>query len=250
MRRYFLYLSYNGAPFCGWQKQPSSPSVQETLENALAVLLKRNVEVVGCGRTDTGVHADAYFAHFDWNDSDTSGALQNLEQLAYQLNSILPKAIAIHNIFEVPQDFHARFSATWRTYHYYIHTAKNPFLDDTSYYYRTPFNEEKIQQAAQRLCGQRDFTSFSKLHTQTAHNFCNLQKAEFLRTGQNRWMFVFTANRFLRNMVRAMTGTLLEVGTGRRTIEDIDTLLQAKDRGMAGNSVPAHALFLHEIEYF
>ncbi len=249
MHRYFLYLSYNGAPFCGWQKQPSSPSVQETLENSLATLLRKNVEVIGCGRTDTGVHAEAYFAHFDWED-DTLANPAHLERLTYQLNAILPKAIAIHNIFEVPRGFHARFSATWRTYHYHIHTAKNPFLDDTSYYCRTLFDPRKIQEAAQRLCGQRDFTSFSKLHTQTAHNFCHLQKAEFLRTGQERWMFVFTANRFLRNMVRAMTGTLLEVGTGRRAVEDIDTLLQAKDRCQAGNSVPAHALFLHEIEYF
>lgn len=250
MRRYFLYLSYNGAPFCGWQKQPSSPSVQEALESSLAVLLGKNVEVVGCGRTDTGVHADAYFAHFDEGGDTPSDPLQNLGKLVYRLNSILPKAIAVHSIFEVPQGFHARFSATWRTYHYHIHTAKNPFLDDTSYHFRMPFDEDRIRQAAQRLCGQRDFTSFSKLHTQTAHNLCNLQKAEFIRTGQDRWMFVFTANRFLRNMVRAMTGTLLEVGTGRRTAEDIDTLLQAKDRCMAGNSVPAHALFLHEIEYF
>lgn len=246
MRRYFLYLSYNGTPFCGWQKQPSSPSVQEALESSLAILLKENVEVVGCGRTDTGVHADAYFAHFDGAEYTA----KNLERLVYQLNAILPKAIAVHHIFEVPPGFHARFSAKRRTYHYYLHTSKNPFLDSTSYYCRTPFDEEKIRAAAQRLCGQRDFTSFSKLHTQTAHNFCDLQKAEFLRTGQDRWMFVFTANRFLRNMVRAMTGTLLEVGTGHRSVEDIDTLLQAKDRCQAGNSVPAHALFLHEIEYF
>lgn len=248
VQRFFIHLSYDGSPYCGWQRQPQVSSVQESLEKALQTLLRKRVEVVGCGRTDTGVHARSYFAHFDWEGDPVP--FEKRISWVYQLNALLDRQISVDSVFEVPAFLHARFSATGRTYHYYLHTRKNPFLDGQSYYCRTAFDAEKIRMAASRLCRYEDFTSFSKLHTQTRNNFCALTRADFLSLGENRWVFVFTANRFLRNMVRAMVGTLLGVGFGRYTLDDLDAIVQAKDRCKAGVSVPAHALFLHEITYF
>lgn len=248
VQRFFLHLSYDGSPYCGWQKQPRVPSVQESLEKALGTLLKKEVEVVGCGRTDTGVHARSYFAHFDWEGEPIG--FERRKSWVYQLNALLDRQIAVDSVFEVPAGFHARFSATGRTYHYYLHTRKDPFLDAQSYYCRAPFDAEKIRSAARRLRTYEDFTSFSKLHTQTRTNLCNLTRADFLSLDENRWVFVFTANRFLRNMVRAMVGTLLGVGFGKYSVEDLDAIVRAKDRCKAGVSVPAHALFLQEITYF
>lgn len=247
MQRFFIYLSYNGRPYCGWQKQPSGRSVQSCLEDALSVLLKRHVSVVGCGRTDTGVNASAFFAHFDCEE-EVPEALRS--SWVYKLNALLDKAIAIHSIFEVDSNLHARFSATRRTYHYYLHTAKDPFLEDSSYYCRFPFDAGLIREAGQNLCGYRDFTSFSKLHTQVKTNFCRLERADLERLDAHRWRFVFTADRFLRNMVRALVGTLLGVGKGRYSLEDLKGILEAKDRCRAGTSMPAHALYLAEVKYF
>ena len=241
-------MSYDGSAYCGWQKQACGPTVQGAVEEALQRLLKHPVGVVGCGRTDTGVHARSYFAHFDWEGEEIG--FEKRIRLMYSLNALLGKAVAVHEIFEVPSGFHARFSATGRTYHYYLHVRKDPFLEACSYYYRVPFNAEMIQEGASRLCRCQDFTSFSKLHTQTRNNLCDLRRADFRCLGNGRWVFVFTANRFLRNMVRAMVGTLLDVGTGRCTLEDLDAIVQAKDRCKAGVSVPAHALFLQEVTYF
>lgn len=247
MQRFFIHLSYCGAPYCGWQKQPNGRSVQSCLEEALSVLLKQEVAVTGCGRTDAGVNASSFFAHFDCEEEIPFSARKSW---VYQLNALLGKTIAVYSIFEVAPDLHARFSATKRTYHYYLHTRKDPFLETSSYYCRFPFNADLICQAGQSLCGYRDFTSFSKLHTQVKTNFCILERADLERIDMYRWRFVFTADRFLRNMVRAMVGTLLSVGNGRYSIEDLHRIVDAKDRCKAGTSMPAHALYLSEVRYF
>lgn len=247
MQRFFIHLSYCGAPYCGWQKQPNGRSVQACLEEALSVLLKQEIAITGCGRTDAGVNASSFFAHFDCEKEIPPAARSSW---VYQLNALLDKAIAVHSVFEVAPDLHARFSATERTYHYYLHTEKDPFLENSSYYCRFPFDADLIRQAGQSLCGYRDFTSFSKLHTQVKTNFCHLKRADLERIDYTRWRFVFTADRFLRNMVRALVGTLLSVGNGRYSLEDLQRIVEAKDRCKAGTSMPAHALYLSEIRYF
>ncbi len=247
MQRFFIQLAYNGAPYCGWQRQPNARSVQECVEEALSVLLKQEVNVTGCGRTDAGVNASCYYAHFDL---EQTVPYESRQRWTYQLNALLEKEITIHSVFEVPVDLHARFSALRRTYRYYLHTEKDPFLNAFSYFCRFGFDAEKIREAGRYLCGCRDFTSFAKLHTDTPNNLCELTQADFVNLGRGRWVFVFTANRFLRNMVRAMVGTLLNVGCGKCNLTALEAIVQAKDRCKAGVSVPAHALFLDRIVYF
>lgn len=245
MPRYCMQLSYNGAPFFGWQVQPEQPSVQEALEKALSLLLSETIAVTGCGRTDTGVHARDYYAHFDtqaqFSESDCA-------QLTYKLNSFLQKEIAIRKIFSVPDDFHARFDAISRTYKYYVSTKKNPFLFEQSYYVPIPLNVELMNKAAQKLLGQHDFTSFSKVHTQVNNFICEVFEASW-EESDGMLVFTISANRFLRNMVRAVVGTLLDVGRGKLSLEDFDLIIQQKDRRCAGTSVPAHALFLENVRY-
>ena len=247
MQRFFVHLSYCGAPYCGWQRQPNGRSVQSCLEEGSSVLLKHDVSVTGCGRTDAGVNASSFFAHFDCEEEIPYSVRKSW---VYQLNALLDKAIAVHSVFEVDQGLHARFSATRRTYHYYLHTRKDPFLENGSYHCRFPFDADLMRQAGKSLCGYRDFTSFSKLHTQVRTNFCTLERADLERLDSYRWRFVFSADRFLRYMVRAMVGTLLSVGNGRYSIADLHRILAAKDRCKAGTSMPAHALYLSEIRYF
>ena len=242
MRR-FIQLSYDGAAYHGWQKQPNARSVQQTLQEALSMLLQTDIEVVGAGRTDAGVSARMMVAHFE-----TSKACDN-EQLVYKLNKLLPHDIAVQRIWEVPDEMHARFSATSRTYHYYIHTHKDPFVRQYSWLVTFPLDFARMNEAASRLSGFEDFTSFSKVNTDTKTNLCNVTEAHWTREGENTWRFTITANRFLRNMVRAIVGTLIEVGRGRMTVDEFCQVIEQRNRCSAGDSVPGHALFLVDVSY-
>ena len=243
--RYFITLSYDGAAYNGWQIQPNAPSVQETIQKALSTLLRTPLEIVGAGRTDTGVNASFMVAHFDF---DTTFTPDELTQLSYKLNKFLPADIAIHDIHPVSEDMHARFSATSRTYHYYIVTEKTPF-EPYAYRYPQPLDFDLMNQACQLLLTTSDFTSFAKLHTDTKTNICTVTYAHWQQLTPVKWQFTITANRFLRNMVRAIVGTLLDVGRGTLTLQQFQQIIEKKDRCSAGNSVPGHALFLSDIKY-
>lgn len=241
--RYFIYLSYNGENYCGWQIQPNGVSVQETIEKALSTLLRVPVSIVGAGRTDAGVHARMMTAHFDSEQEIT-----DLLLLANKLNSLLPKDIAIQKVIDVKPDAHARFDAASRLYRYYITTEKDPFLHHLKYkIYGNP-DIEAMNACAKVLFDYEDFTSFSKLHTDVKTNNCTIMLARWEQAG-NDYIFTIKANRFLRNMVRSLVGTLLEAGRGKITTDDFRRIIEAKDRCKAGTSVPGHALFLEEIEY-
>ena len=242
MRR-FIQLSYDGAAYHGWQKQPNARSVQQTLQEALSMLLQTDIEVVGAGRTDAGVSARMMVAHFE-----TDKACDN-EQLVYKLNKLLPHDIAVQRIWEVPDEMHARFSATSRTYHYYIHTRKDPFVRQYSWLVTFPLDFARMNEAASRLPDFEDFTSFSKVNTDTKTNLCNVTEARWTQEGENTWRFTITANRFLRNMVRAIVGTLIEVGRGRMTVDEFCQVIEQRNRCSAGDSVPGHALFLVDVSY-
>jgi tRNA pseudouridine38-40 synthase len=240
--RYFMELGYNGAPFFGWQVQPGKETVQGCIENALSLLLREEVSVTGCGRTDTGVNARQFFAHFETEQAiDTN-------RLADKLNSFLPKEIAIYRIFPVEEGLHARFSAVSRTYKYYVAIAKNPFGFHFSYRIFQKLDVAKMNEAAAILLETSDFTSFSKLHTQVNNNLCRVTEARWEMV-DGVLVFTVTADRFLRNMVRAVVGTLLQVGKGKITVEEFKAIIDRKDRCAAGDSVPAHALFLEKIGY-
>lgn len=240
--RYFITLSYDGTAYHGWQIQPHSISVQEELHKALSTLLRQPMEVVGAGRTDTGVHARKMVAHFDYGELDC-------QQLVYKLNKILPRDIAVQKVEAVADDMHARFSAKSRTYNYFVHLSKDPFRRAYSWQVYGEPDFDLMNRAAEVLMEYRDFTSFSKLNTDTKTNDCTITEAHWDRAGDGQWCFTISANRFLRNMVRAIVGTLLEVGRGRMTIEQLRQVIEAKDRCRAGDSVPGNALFLVEVEY-
>lgn len=241
--RYFITFSYDGTAYHGWQIQPHSVSVQEELQKALSTLLRKPMEVVGAGRTDTGVHARKMVAHFD-----SESELQ-CSQLVYKLNKLLPRDIAVQQIERVEEDMHARFSAKSRTYHYYVHLDKNPFLRSYSWQVYGNPDFDLMNRAAAVLMEYTDFTSFSKVNTDTKTNDCTITEAHWDRVGERQWRFTITANRFLRNMVRAIVGTLMEVGRGRMSIEQLRNVVDAKDRCRAGDSVPGNALFLVEVKY-
>lgn len=243
MKRYFIHLAYNGANYCGWQIQPQSPSVQAELERCLGLKLGQPVSITGCGRTDTGVHARCYYAHFDYD-----GVIEDCEELAYRLNVFLPSDIVIYRIWEVKPESHARFDALSRTYHYQITRCKNPFHQTDAFAYYGPLDVTLMQQAADLLFDYTDFTSFSKLHTQVKTNNCRIMEAKWLEQG-DLLVFRIKADRFLRNMVRAIVGTLLEVGKGRMTLDEFKKTIELKDRCSAGESVPAQGLFLQEADY-
>lgn len=243
MKRYFIYLSYNGENYCGWQVQPNGVSVQESIETALATLLRIPVPIVGAGRTDAGVHARQMIAHFDCDKEDL-----NLSLLTDKLNSILAKDIAIQKIVEVQADAHARFDATSRLYRYYITTVKDPFAYRTKYKVFGNLDVDVMNACAKVLFEYEDFTSFSKLHTDVKTNNCTIMRAEWEQQGEN-YIFTIQANRFLRNMVRSIVGTLLEAGRGKLDIGGVRKVIEARDRRAAGMSVPGHALFLEEVEY-
>ncbi len=243
MPRYFIEMAYNGQNYHGWQIQPNAPSVQEMLNDALWKALREEINVVGAGRTDTGVHASYFVAHFDCAQS-----ISDTSHILHRLNRILKNDIVVYSLFEVKEEEHSRFGATSRTYHYYLKTAKTPFFNDISY--RPPFelNIDKMNEAAKVLFEYIDFTSFSKLHTDTKTNNCKMMRAEWVRRGEVV-VFVVKADRFLRNMVRAIVGTLLEVGRGKITVEMFRQIIEAQDRSEAGVSVPPQALFLVDVEY-
>lgn len=244
--RFFIELSYDGTAYHGWQIQPNGKSVQETLQQALKMLLHENIAVTGAGRTDAGVHAAMMVAHFDLS-FPPQGDLER--GLVYRLNGVLPHDIAIHRIYEVPDDMHARFSARARTYYYYVHTRKSPFLRDRSWRLVHTPDFEAMNRAAATLFEYEDFTSFSKLNTDTKTNICHITSARWVQLADYEWRFEITADRFLRNMVRAIVGTLMEVGRGQLTIDGFRQVIECKDRCAAGDSVPARGLFLQRVDY-
>ncbi|OCK51332.1 tRNA pseudouridine(38,39,40) synthase TruA [Chryseobacterium sp. CBo1] len=240
--RYFIEFSYNGKNYFGYQIQPKDISVQEELEKALSTILREKIKTTGAGRTDTGVHAKKMFAHFD-----TEQILN--DKLVHQLNSFLPADIGIKRIFQVKDDFHARFDATFRTYEYYISLEKNPFTQDSAWqHWRKPLDINKMNEACKILFEYEDFTSFAKLHTDNKTNLCKMYRAEWEQNG-TELKFTISANRFLRNMVRAIVGTMVEVGSGKIQPEDVRKVIENKDRNSAGTSAPAHALFLVDVGY-
>lgn len=243
MKRYFLHLAYNGAKYHGWQIQPDAISVQEELEKCLSLKLGEKIGVTGCGRTDTGVHARNFYAHFD-----TEKSISNCDDFVYRLNIFLPDDIVVYKCWEVDADFHARFDAKSRTYHYYITRTKNPFHTNDAFYYYGILDVGKMQEAANILFDYTDFTSFSKLHTQVKTNNCKIMEARFYEDDE-LLVFEIKADRFLRNMVRAVVGTLLEVGKGKLTLQQFRDVIENKNRCSAGTSMPAHALFLEDVEY-
>ncbi len=243
MHRYFIELAYNGSSFHGWQIQPNATTVQEVLNDALHKALRQELNVVGCGRTDTGVHASYFVAHFNVDE-----LLKDAGQLVYKLNRIVDDSIVVYNIRPVDNELHARFHATSRTYHYYLQTEKNPFTNELSYRPFYNVDIQKMNEAAKILFEFKDFTSFSKLHTDTKTNNCKVMKAEWIEYDGGA-IFVIKADRFLRNMVRAVVGTLLEVGRSKISVDEFRRVIELQDRGAAGTSVPPQALFLVDVEY-
>jgi tRNA pseudouridine38-40 synthase len=243
-QRYFIKLAYNGKNYCGWQRQPNGITVQEVLENAFSTLLREKIDITGCGRTDTGVHAKQFFAHFDINTLIQC----DLTTFVAKLNAFLPQDIVIYDVFLVENDKHARFSAISRRYEYNISLQKNPFLSDFFYQINFDLNVEKMQQACEILMTYTDFSAFSKSKTQTFTNDCKILQASWQQR-PNELVFNIEANRFLRNMVRAIVGTMLEIGQGRLSLEDFKKVIESKNRSNAGTSVPAHALSLVEVKY-
>ncbi len=254
LTRYFVTLSYDGTRFHGWQIQPNGISVQEELQRGLSLLLRQEVTVTGAGRTDAGVHARMMVAHFDCATSllpeiwKKDGALDG-RQLAYKLNRLLPQDIAVERIVQVAPDMHARFSALARTYHYYIHKFKSPFLSRYSCEMHFSLDFQLMNEAARMLLDYDDFGAFCKSHADVKTTLCHVTKALWSETAPGEWMFEITANRFLRNMVRAVVGTLVEVGRGRLSLDEFRRVVEGKRRTDAGESMPAHALFLERIDY-
>jgi tRNA pseudouridine38-40 synthase len=245
MYRYFVEISYHGKHYCGWQKQPNAVSVQQRVEECLFKLFgNKKMETVGCGRTDSGVHARQFYFHFDSNQPIFDAA-----QFLYKLNSVFPSDIGAHDLFEVPVSLHARFSATNRTYRYFIHFTKDPFLEDRSTFLPFQPDFDKMNHACDYLIGEKDFTSFSKLHTDVKTNNCLVKDARWHKVSETQGYFEISANRFLRNMVRAVVGTLLDVGREKMATVDIERILQEKNRNAASTSAPANGLFLWEVNY-
>ena len=239
--RFFIELSYKGTNYHGWQEQPNAKTVQAEINRALSTILNTNIEVIGAGRTDTGVHANQMFAHFD---CDIDFDIQNL---MFKLNSFLPSDIAIKDIFKVKEDANCRFDALSRTYQYHIIQKKDPF-NKTAYFLQNDLDIKAMNEACKYIIGKQDFTSFSKVNTQTFTNNCDVMFAKW-ELVNNKIIFTIKADRFLRNMVRAIVGTLLDVGFGKIIAADVAKIIAAKDRSKSGVSVPAHALFITEVKY-
>ena len=246
MQRYFIELAYNGKTFNGWQVQNNAPTVQQLVNDALRTLFRVPLNVVGCGRTDTGVHAKQFYAHFDLEKKHSP---DELEKLVGKLNGILPVDISVYRLLPVKPQAHARFDAISRTYIYQVLTYKNPFEENFAYHY--PYGKldmAVMNEAAAILQSYTDFTSFSKLHTQVKTNNCKIEKAIWKQ--QNDMLaFTITADRFLRNMVRAIVGTLIDVGRGKTSPEEFIEIIESKNRSNAGYSVPAKGLYLCEVTY-
>jgi len=242
--RYFVQLSYKGTNYHGWQIQPNASTVQEIVTKAFSTILREDIEITGAGRTDSGVHASFFVAHFD---SKHEGLDKDLK-LVFKLNNFLPNDIALFRIVKVNNEAHARFDANERTYRYYLHQRKDVFINDTSWYLPTDLNVEMMNKAARVLLEYDDFTSFSKINTDVKTNICNVSEA---RCSKDDYRLIFTikADRFLRNMVRAIVGTLIDVGKEKLTLDDFKQIVENKNRADAGASVPAHGLFLEDIRY-
>lgn len=242
MARYVIQLAYDGTSYFGWQVQPNHVSVQAEITNAISTVLREDISILGCGRTDTGVHASYYVAQFDSNN------VLDCESLTQKLNSFFPEDIRVFNIKPISEDFNARFDASSRTYRYFICNTKQPFINKYSWQNHFKLDVDAMNTAAKLLVGKQDFTSFSKLHTNTTNNICNVTDALWY-SHNDLLIFEISANRFLRNMVRAVVGTLVEVGKSKIKPEAIIDILNAKDRCAAGQSVPAKGLFLYDIVY-
>jgi tRNA pseudouridine38-40 synthase len=243
MGRIFLKLSYKGTKFFGWQIQPEHCSIQETIEAELTKInAGKEVKIVGCGRTDTGVHASTYFAHVD-----IPFEMDN-ETLKFKLNNMLPADIAIQEIIKVANDAHARFDAEKRTYHYFIHTEKDPFIQDSSWFRHGELDIDKMNKACLVMQSHIDYECFSKVKTDVSNFNCTVHHAVWIKSDKG-YIFSITANRFLRNMVRAIVGTMIEIGEGKITLEDFQKILDSKNRSEAGQSVPARGLYLAGIKY-
>lgn len=242
--RYFLKLAYRGAPFHGWQIQPNAVSVQQTIEEALAVILRKETPIVGAGRTDTGVNARTMFAHFD-----SEAPIADKGKFLQSLNRLCGKDIAIYDLIPVSSMMHARFDATSRTYKYFATTSKSPFFYPLSWQAPSNLDIEKMNRAANLLLDTEDFTSFAKLHTDNKTNICKVTAAHWECIGTDGLVFTITADRFLRNMVRAVVGTLVDVGRGKISIDDFRRIIAEKDRCAAGTSMPPQALYLWDVTY-
>jgi len=241
--RYFIQLSYRGTNYHGWQFQPNSRSIQEDLELAFSTILREEIKIVGAGRTDTGVHASFFIAHFEYYK-----IIDDTEKLIYKLNSFLSRDISIHKIFEVKENSHARFDAISRSYKYYINERKNPFYQDSSFYYSHSLNINLMNEACKILFKHKNFTSFSKLHTDTKTNNCKILYAQWTYE-DDRLCFTIEADRFLRNMVRAIVGTMIDIGTEKISNLEFEKIIESKNRSNAGFSVPPQGLFLTNIKY-
>jgi tRNA pseudouridine38-40 synthase len=240
--RYFIEIAYNGKNYFGWQRQPEQMSVQEVLEERLSTLLREEIKLTGAGRTDTGVHAKQLFAHFD------SDEIENFDDFIFRMNSFLPKDISLKNIFKVKQDAHARFDAVEREYEYLISLEKDPFSQDFAFQINNKPDVDLMNQAAEMLLCHKDFQCFSRSKTDVKTYNCTIVKAHW-EAKNNRLIFTIAADRFLRNMVRAIVGTLLDVGYGKTTLEDFQAILNSKSREEAGASAPAHGLYLTKVVY-
>ncbi|WP_282036427.1 tRNA pseudouridine(38-40) synthase TruA [Saccharicrinis aurantiacus] len=243
MARFFIEMAYNGKNYHGWQVQPNAITVQEVMDDCLNKILREAVSIVGCGRTDTAVHASYFVAHFDSEKNEIDE-----QHFCYKMNRILPKDIAVYSITKVDNETHSRFTATSRRYEYHIADYKTPFNHEFSYlpYYKLDY--DLMNEAAALLFNYIDFTSFSKLHTDAKTNNCKIYQAQWDKVG-DKWIFSIKADRFLRNMVRAIVGTLLEVGRGKIGVKEFASIIEQKDRGKAGSSAPGNALFLVDVEY-
>jgi tRNA pseudouridine38-40 synthase len=240
--RYFLDINYKGTHYHGWQVQPNGNTIQAELENALSIILKTEISIVGSGRTDTGVHASQQIAHFEYPDPIDPA------KMVYKLNSFLPKDIGIAGLQKVSDEAHARFDATKRTYHYHIHRTKNPFKTETSYYFSQEVSTDLILDGCKIIGEWQNFESFSKVHTEVNNFNCEIFDIDWIEK-KNNSLFIIQANRFLRGMVRAIVGTLLDVGMKKTSLDELKELLKKNDRSLAGRAVPAHGLFLEKIEY-
>ena len=240
--RYLLHMAFKGTAYHGWQKQHNATGVQTVLEEKISILLGESIDTLGCGRTDTGVHASSFYVHFDTSKNFQSG------QMVHKLNHMLPNDIAVFSINQVHEQFNARFDAKYRTYQYHISTIPNPFELETSWFLNVKLDIDAMNQAADLLIGKKDFECFSKVHTQVNNFLCEVMHAKWEQQ-EGKIIFTIRANRFLRNMVRAIVGTLVDVGRGKLSISDFEKILNSNDRCEAGQSAPAQGLFLTEVYY-
>jgi len=247
MFRYFIHITFKGTYFHGWQLQENANSVQQEIENCLNILLKEDIKTIGCGRTDAGVHALNFFAHFDIRNKLKG---EDLKKLSKKINQILPKSILCYEIFPVPNDLHARYSAKKRTYKYFIARSKMPFFQEYTFFYSKELNLRLMQLACNILKKNKDFSGFAKADSDINNNFCEVFEAEwYYEENRDLLVFTITANRFLRNMVRAIVGTMIDIGREKISLEDLKKIIEAKNRNLAGTSVPPDGLFLWDIEY-